>query len=96
MGGRAKAEASAIHLPTRSHVQGMLGGVLRRGGSLVGADDSLLPCGGVTRCHSDENFIMVVGAKWLGRLIFVVKPTLGVDFGNVVAPMAHANVPLRH
>ncbi len=30
-----------------------------------------------------------------GRFLWV-KPTLGVDFGDVVAHTTHANVPLRH
>ncbi len=76
-------------------MQGVSGGVLRRGGNLVGADDGLLPCGGVTRCHDDENFITAAGAKWLGRSIFAGKTNLGVDFGDVVARTTHANVPLR-
>ena len=55
-------------------------GLTKGGGSLVGADDGLLSCGGVTRCHDDENFIMAAGAKWLGRSIFVGKTNLGGRF----------------
>ena len=80
LGVRAREGRSGIYPPTQSHVQGVSGGVLRRGGSLVGADDGLLPCGGVTRCHDDENFIMAAGAKWLGRSIFVGKTNLGGRF----------------
>ena len=76
----ARRRKRDIHPPTRLHVQGVSGGVLRRGGHLVGADDGLLPCGGVTRCHDDENFIMAAGAKWLGRSIFVGKTNLGGRF----------------
>jgi len=37
---------------------GRVGRGLTKGGELVGADNSLLPCGGVTRCQDDEKFIM--------------------------------------
>ena len=52
-------------------------GLMKGGGSLVGADDGLLPCGGGTTCRDDENFIMAAGAKWLGRSFFVDKTNLG-------------------
>jgi hypothetical protein len=80
---------SAIH-PTDAIVRaGRVGKGLTKGGGV------LLGWTIVTRCHDDENFIMAAGGKWLCRSIFVGKPTLGVDFGNVVAGTTHANVPLR-
>ena len=41
-----------------------------------------------------------VSSSWRGKnasegQFLVVKPTLGVDFGNVVARRSNANVPLR-
>jgi len=79
VGGRAKAEAGNTPANAIAHA-GRVGRGLTKGGSLVGADDGLLPCGRVTRCHDDENFIMAAGAKWLGRLIFVGKTNLGGRF----------------
>jgi len=97
LGGRAREGGSAIYTRRRNCTcRACREGSYEGGGSLVGADDGLLPSGGVTRCHDDENFIMAAGAKWLGRSIFVGKTNLGVDFGDVVARTTHANVPLRH
>jgi len=90
VGARAKAEARYTRQRDRT-CRACREGSYEGGGSLVGADDSLLPCGGVIRCHDDENFIMAVGEKWLGRSILWVKPTLGVDFGGVVARTTHTN-----
>ena len=76
MGGCGKAEAQYTrrrNCTCRACWEGSYEG----GGSLVGADDGLLPCGGVTRCRDDENFIMAAGAKWLGRSFFVDKTNLG-------------------
>ncbi len=96
LGGRAHEGGSAIYTRQRDRTcRACREGSYAGGGSLVGADEGLLPCGRVTRCHDNENFIMAAGAKWLGRLIFWVKPTLGVDFGDVVARTTHTNVPLR-
>jgi len=85
LGGRAREGGSAIYPLRRSHMQGVSGGVLQRGGSLVGVDNGLLPCGGVTRCHDDENFIIAAGPKWLGRSIFVGKTNLGGTWGSISA-----------
>jgi len=72
LGGRARKGGSAIYTrrrdcTCRACLQGVSGGVLGRGGASCWGGRRLLPCGGVTRCHDDENFIMAVGAKWLGR-----------------------------
>ena len=44
--------------------------------------------------------MMEIASSWCGKNAYdgrflEVKPTLGVDFGNVVARTSHANVPLR-
>jgi len=81
LGGRAREGGSAIYTRRRNRTcRACREGSYEGGGSLVGADDGLLPCGGVTRCHNDENFIMAAGAKWLGRSIFVGITNLGGRF----------------
>ena len=81
LGGRAHKGGSAIYTHRRDHTcRACWEGSYEGGGSLVGVDNGLLPCGGVTRCHNDENFIMAAGAKWLGRSIFVGKTNLGGKF----------------
>jgi hypothetical protein len=49
------------------------------------------------RTHDGEKnplFFLGGGNGCAGQFLWV-KPTLGVDFGNVVAGTTHANVPLR-
>mgnify|MGYP006954592685 FL=1 len=48
-----------------------------------------------TRRHDDENFIMAAGGNGCAGRFLWVKPTLGVNFGDVVACTSHANMPLR-
>jgi hypothetical protein len=79
VGGCAKAEARYTRRRDRT-CRACWEGSYEGGGNLVGADDGLLSCGGVTRCHNDENFIMAAGAKWLDRSIFVGKTNLGGKF----------------
>jgi len=81
LGGRARKGGSAIYTRRRDRTcRACWEGSYEGGGSLVGVADGLLPCRGVTRCHDDENLIMAVGAKWLGRSIFVGKTNLGGRF----------------
>ena len=81
LGGRAREGGSAIYTRRRDCTcRACREGSYQGGGSLVGADEGLLPCGGVTWCHDDENFIMAAGEKWLGRSIFVCKTNLGGRF----------------
>ena len=81
LGGRAREGGRVIYTRRRDRTcRACREGSYEEGGSLVGAGNSLLPSGGVTRCHDDENFIMAAGAKWLGRSIFVGKTNLGGRF----------------
>ncbi len=48
-----------------------------------------------TRRHDDENFIMAAGENGCAGRFLWVKPTLGVDFGDVVARTTHAKMPLE-
>ena len=80
VGGRAKAEVQYTTADVIARAGRVGRGLTKGGGILVRVDASLLPCGGVTRCHDDENFIMAAGAKWLGRSIFVGKTNLGGRF----------------
>jgi len=57
LGGRAREGGSAIYTRRRDRTcRACQEGSYEAGGSLVGADDGLLPSRGVTRCHDDENF----------------------------------------
>jgi hypothetical protein len=99
LGGRAREGRSMIYTCRRDCTcRTCREGSYKGGGSLVGADDGLLPCGGVTRCHDDENFIMAVWAKWLGRSIFVGKTNLGGRFwqhSGTQDPCQHATTSLK-
>jgi hypothetical protein len=53
---------------------------MKGGGSLVGADDSLFPCGGDTTCHNDGNCIIVAWEKCLWGSIFGGKTNVGCGF----------------
>ncbi len=51
LGGSAREGGSAIHPADAIVRAGHVGRGLVKGGSLVGADNGLLPCGGDTRCQ---------------------------------------------
>ena len=92
---RAKAEVQYTPRRRNHRCRACREGSYDWGGSLVGADDSLFPCGGDTTCHNDGNCIIMAWEKCLWGQFLEVKPTWGVDFGNVVVRTSHANMPLR-
>ena len=55
-------------------------GLTKGGGSLVREDDSLFPCGGVTRCHDDGNCIIVAWEKCVLGSIFGGKTNAGFEY----------------
>ena len=73
----------------------MLGGVLQRGGgALLGRRTAYFLVEETQRVT-----MMEIVSSWRGKnacagQFLEVKPTLGVDFGNVVARTTHANVRL--
>jgi hypothetical protein len=76
-------------------MQGLSGGVLQRGGGVL--------LGWMTAYFLVEETqrvtMMEIASSWRGKnacegRFLEVNPTLGVDFGDVVAPMSHTNVPL--
>ncbi len=90
LGGSARRRKCDTH-PTNAIVcAGRVGrGLTKGGGSLVGADDSHKVSQWWEFYHGGEG-----GNGCAGRFLWV-KPTLGIDLGDVAAGTTHANVPLR-
>jgi hypothetical protein len=81
LGGSARRQKCDIHPANAIIGVGHVGrGLTKGGGSLVGAEDSLFPCGGDTTCHNDGNCIIVAWEKCLCRSIFGGKTNVGSGF----------------
>ena len=94
-GGSALRQKRDMH-PTDAIVgTGRVGRGLGKGGEVLLARATALFLVEDTRRHKDENFIMAAGGNGCVGQFLWVKPTLGGDFGDVVACTSHANMPLR-
>ena len=78
-----------------AYAQGVLGGVVGRGGSLIGTGDSVVPWGGDAMCQCDGNVIIVASFLVAGGSIFNLCEHQTPSFCGVVACASDTPVRLR-